>query len=556
MLTDARTLSENAQLQCDICLIGAGAAGISLAAELEGSGLSVLLVEAGGEKPDADGQTFYHGELISQEHATPDMYRQRRLGGSTTIWGGRCIPFDPIDFEARDWVPLSGWPFDRAAIDPYYARAQVILDAGRFDYSASTALPPGALIEGLAQGDISTDTIERFSLPTDFWRSQRETLKASRNVHVLSNAACVALHPEGDAAIGRAELVTPEGRRLTVAAKDFVVAAGGIESYRILAASARERGGLGNHSDMLGRTYMCHVEMASGRIRIDPSNRAVSHGFEHTLDGVYARRRFTLSAERQRERKVMNVSARLHHASVVDPVHRDAILSLMYLAKHTVIPEYRRKLNMVEYDAAKGLEHDWRFWSSHIWNILYGSPRAAAFVTTWITKRILAKRKLPYVALHNAAGIYAVDMNGEQAPNRDSRITLSDQTDRHGMPRVQIDWRLTELDVETVLAAYADLEAALRGSGVGRLEDYPTTAEQVRPRAMPLGGHHIGTARMAEDPAQGVVDANCKVHAIANLHIAGAAVFPTSSHANPTLTLVALAIRLADRLKTLHGKPA
>ncbi|WP_340318126.1 GMC family oxidoreductase [Rhizorhabdus argentea] len=144
-------------------------------------------------------------------------------------------------------------------------------------------------------------------------------------------------------------------------------------------------------------------------------------------------------------------------------------------------------------------------------------------------------------------------MNSEQAPNPSSRITLSDQVDRHGMRRVRIDWRTTELDVETIVAAYDDLDAGLRASGAGRLEHDRAALRDRAREAAPVGGHHIGTARMAASPEKAVVDANCKVHHLANLHVAGAAVFPTSSHANPTLTLVALAIRLADRLKTIHG---
>ncbi|WP_340318125.1 FAD-dependent oxidoreductase [Rhizorhabdus argentea] len=402
MLIDARSVAPGAVLECDICVIGAGAAGLSLAIELAGSALSVVVLEAGGEKPDAASQAFYEGELISPAHATPDMYRHRRLGGSTTVWGGRCVPFDPIDFEARAWVPLSGWPFGRETLEPFYRRAQTVLDAGACDYAAISALPGGTLIEGFSDPHVLTESVERFSLPTDVWKSNRHRLKKAGNIRVLFNANCIGLLPQADGCvIERAEVADPEGRRFSVKASDLVVASGGIETYRILAASAPERGGLSNHSDMLGRTYMCHLEMATGTIRITPPTRNVCYGFERTPDGVYARRRFTLTAERQRECRIMNTMVRLHHASVVDPAHGDPILSLMYLAKHTVIPEYRRKLSMVEHDVASALKHDGRFWASHVRNILRGAPATAAFLTKWIRHRILAHRKLPYVALHN-----------------------------------------------------------------------------------------------------------------------------------------------------------
>ena len=550
MLTDARSLPEGSALECDLCIIGAGAAGLAIADALVDAGLSILVLEAGGEKTTADSQSFLAGETRSAAHPDPALYRQRRLGGATAIWGGRCVPLDPIDFEARPWVPRSGWPINRATLDPYYERAQDLLDAGEFDYAASSALPPGELIEGLAAPGVSTDAIERFSLPTDMWRRVERDLRMAPDIRVLSNAACLRLDTFGGGGlVERAEIADPEGRRFTVRAARYVVAGGGIESYRLLASSGPGERGLGDHSGRLGRTYMCHVEVAAGDIVLDDRTRPVSFGFERTRDGVYARRRIALTAERQRELGIMNAMVRLHHANVLDPAHRDPILSLMYLAKNTVIPEYRRKLSMVEHAAGRELVQDAAFWRRHVTNVVRGAPRAAAFAGNWLLRRSLARRKLPYVALRSAVGRYAVDMNIEQQPNPDSRVLLSDVRDRHGMRRVAIDWRVTDLDVATVVGTYAELDRALRTSGVGRLDyDAERLADHAR-AAPPVGGHHIGTARMSADPADGVVDADCRVHGSDNLYVAGAAVFPTSGHANPTLTLVALALRLSDHLR-------
>lgn len=537
---------------CDICIIGAGPAGIAIAMELIDSGKRVLLLEAGGEKPDAANQSFLDGESISPAHPEPSLYRHRRAGGASTIWGGRCVPLDPIDFEKRDWVALSGWPIGYDDLVPFYRRAQTVLDAGPFDYASQSALEEGALIDGFIDGAAKTDIIERFSLPTDVFAKYRAALVASRNVTLVLNAACVDLPPQGDfKGVTGCTIAAPDGTRRTVKAGQVVVAAGGLETYRLLANSWYEHGGIGNHSDFLGRTYMCHLELSAGSLQLSPASRRVSYGFEMTRDGVYARRKFTLSPQYQRENGVLNASIRLHHPGIVDPAHGDGILSLMYLAKNTVIPEYRRKLAMVDHVAAAAMEHRGRFWAGHIRNIALGAPRTAQFTANWLRRHSLAKRKLPYVALKNAQGRYALDLNVEQEPQRASRVTLSHDRDPHGMRRLSIDWQVSPLDIRSAAAAYRALWSDLARSGVGEIEEsLPELDEEAR-NAVAVGGHHIGLTRMAADPAQGVVDADCTVHGVGNLHIASAAVFPTSGHANPTLTIVALALRLADRLKAM-----
>lgn len=551
MLIDFSREAPGQDLACDICIVGAGPAGVALAMELIGSGQDVILLEAGGEKPNPDSQSFFDGESTNPAHPDPSLYRHRRAGGASTIWGGRCIPLDPIDFEKRDWVPLSGWPIAYQDMIPFYRRAQDILDAGTFDYDSKTALAEGGLIDGFSDGAVETDRIERFSLPTDVFAKYRRALSAAPNIRCVINAACVDLPPRGDfGGVTGCTIASPSGERRSIRAKRVVVAAGGLETYRLLANSWFDQGGIGNHSDFLGRTYMCHLELSAGTLQLTPRGRPVSYGFEKTSDGVYARRKFTLSPQFQRDYRVLNASVRLHHPGIVDPSHRDGILSLMYVAKNTVIPEYRRKLAMVDHAAAAAMDHRARFWAGHVRNIALGAPRVAGFTANWISQHTLAARKLPYVALKNAEGRYSLDMNVEQEPQRASRVTLSSETDRHGLRRLSIDWKLSELDVATAIAAYRALSGGLADSGVGEIEESLAELTEVASDAVAVGGHHIGLARMAEDSAQGVVDGHCKVHGLSNLYVAGAAVFPTSGHANPTLTIVALALRLADRLKS------
>lgn len=537
-------------LACDICIVGAGPAGIVLAVELIDSGMNVILLEAGGEKPDAFSQSFFDGKSVNRAHPDPSMYRQRRAGGASTIWGGRCIPLDPIDFEKRDWVSLSGWPIAYEHLIPFYERAQDVLDAGAFDYGSEAVPSESGLVDGFVDGAVETDRIERFSLPTNVFAKYRKALMAAPNVRCFLNAACVDLPARGNfGGVSGCMIATPSGERRSIRAGRVVVAAGGLETYRLLANSWFDQGGIGNHSDFLGRTYMCHLELSAGTLKLLPKDRPVSHSFEMTRDGIYARRKFTLSPQFQRDYRLLNASIRLHHPGIVDPSHRDGILSLMYLAKNTVIPEYRRKLAMVDHAAAAAMTHRTRFWAGHLRNVALGAPRAAIFSANWIWRHSLAERKLPYVALKNREGRYSLDMNVEQEPQRASRVTLSSETDRHGLRRLSIDWKMSELDIATARAAYSALSNGLATSGVGVIEESLADLNEAAMDAVAVGGHHIGLARMSDDPARGVVDADCKVHGLDNLYVAGAAVFPTSGHANPTLTIVALALRLADRLK-------
>jgi choline dehydrogenase-like flavoprotein len=152
------------------------------------------------------------------------------------------------------------------------------------------------------------------------------------------------------------------------------------------------------------------------------------------------------------------------------------------------------------------------------------------------------------VVIPSRANRFSVDFHSEQQPNPDSRITLTDEKDALGVPKIRIDWRYTDWDIETVAKALEVLADELKSTGCGRLEFDRTTLPEEIMRYGAYGGHHIGTARMGQDPATSVVDAECKVHGVSNLYIASAAVFPTSSQANPTLTIVALSLRLAQYL--------
>jgi choline dehydrogenase-like flavoprotein len=481
--------------------------------------------------------------VVDGVHPPAHLYRQRRLGGSTAIWGGRCVPLDEQDFRKRPHVPLSGWPFDRSALQPFYERAQTLLEAGVFDYSASTALQGGGLVEAFRDPDMLAESLERFSPPTNFWKRYRAELAKSAPVIVIKHATCLRL--SGDQAVTGLECASAGDVRFKVRARSVVLAVGGLETVRVLAHS-----GYGNHCGMLGRTYMCHIEAALGQLRLSPANRGVQFGFERTNDGIYCRRRFTLRAEKQDALGILNAAIRLHHASVVDPSHRHPVLSAMYLTKKVIIPEYARKFAVVEHEAMRGSRNDVGLWLGHVRNVTFGAPRLASFALDWVFRHHLTYRRIPYVALPNAAGTYPLDFNGEQAPNPESRVLLARETDRYGVPRLKIDWQASELDWLTLSRMLRELRRTVEGCGCGTIEyDEKRLDQDARASAVPLGGHHIGTARMSESPSAGVVNADGRLHYVDNLYVAGCATFPTSGQANPMLTIVAMALRLAQHLE-------
>jgi choline dehydrogenase-like flavoprotein len=558
MLRPFHSIAAGAVLRCDVCIIGTGPAGITLARSLERAGFQIIMIEAGGTQVKSSTQEAYAGELVNAAHPPPQMYRQRRLGGSSAIWGGRCTPLDELDFLKRDHVPFSGWPFPRAAIEKYYRQAQDVVEVGDFDYSAASALDGKFLIAEFDDPHVTTDNLERYSPPTRFWRRYRDALTKSRGVTVVSGATCLRFDSGHDRnEVRAAECVGLDGRPFTISARFFVAAVGGLEVVRLLAFSE-----LGMESDWLGRNYMCHVEATLGRLRLSPRDRRIHYGFEKSRDGVYVKRRFMLAPERQAQLGILNAAVRIHYPSIIDPSHKESVLSALFLARKFVIPEYSRhfsarkmpepsrKFSLVDSSpAALKTPQNAGFFMEHVRNVAFGLPSLAMFAAHWGKERYFSGRQIPYIALKNKEGCYALNLYGEQAPNRDSRVMLGDKIDQNGVPRLKIDWRAQEIDFSTVWQTVREIKRAMESSGCGTVEiDEEEFDDEVRHRTVPVGGHHIGTARMSDDPRQGVVNAHGLVHGVSNLYVAGSAIFPTSGQANPTLTIVALSLRMAEHL--------
>jgi len=550
VIDDALELGDTHTLKADVCIVGAGAAGITLALELADSGLGVLLLESGGLKAERGTQQLYEGAVADERlHSPPHRFRQRRFGGSTTVWGGRCVPLDPIDFEARDYIPYSGWPFGIDALQPFYPRANEICEAGAFEYRAEEALtgPLRPMIEGFHSAHFTSDTLERFSRPTDFGARHADRLRSAHNVRVLlhANVTEIRLFP-GAHAVESLTVRTLRGTRLTVWASHFVLATGGLETARLLLANRDvSPQGIGNEHDVVGRYYMCHIAGAVGHLEFRQGGAEVWHGYDRTPDGIYCRRRLALTAETQRRLRIGNFIARLHHPRITDPSHRTAVLSALQLAKGLISYEYGKRLHGEERTRVRN-------WLRHVRNVAGAPHEVIAFAAHMLRDRFLASRKFPSIIVRSSGGHYSLDFHAEQEPNPSSRVTLTDERDALGVQRLLVDWRYTDGDVRTVQAAVRLLAADLASSGVGTFKCDPESIELEILHYGAYGGHHLGTARMGTDRRTSVANSDCRVHGVSNLYIAGGALFPTSSQANPTLTIVALALRLAGHLATLE----
>ncbi len=531
-----------------VVIVGSGAAGASAALELASNGHRVLLVEAGVWTRMAENQEPYIGEITNPQHAPTQDYRSRRMGGTTDVWGGRCVPYDPIDFEKRDYIPYSGWPFTKATLDPYYAKAHRWLKIGEYDYNAPSALRNQytPMIEGFHSEVMDTDNLERYTYPMDFGHHYKKEFLEHPNIYVLLECPVTKIQLCAD---GKAvdNLISRDsaGQELKIVAKRYILAMGCLEITRLLMVSndvAVE--GIGNHSGLLGKFYMSHLSGTTGNLKINPKAAHTFFEYEKTHENVYCRKRIVIHREAQIREKTANFAAWPQYPQIQDPSHGSGIFSSMYLAKN-IRYFYNRRV------PEGGVIHDdenRKSLGSHLSNILFGLPACVKYGTRFLFKRMLAFNKLPGLFISNSNQSYALHYHVEQVPILDSRVELSDSRDSLGMRRLKVSWNCCDLDVESIVRSYEIIKNELESKKIGTLEYDAAGLESEIRRQIGVGGHHIGTTRMSVDPAEGVTDPDCRVHGIDNLYLASSSVFPTSGQANPTLTIAAIAMLVADRV--------
>lgn len=499
MLIDLRQLAGDESFEADVCVAGAGAAGLTMARELAAAGHSVIVVESGGLVAEPPTQALYSGTeagtLLGPKTGYLGSSRLRYFGGTTGHWNGWCRPLDADDFTSRPWVADVPWPISREELTPYYDRASPILQISPFDYEQATA---GVEPKIFDEDDAFETNFFHLSPPTRFGEFYRQELDESDRVKVILYANLRRIEMSDDARrVQGFEVVRLDGQAFPVHARQFVLAAGGIENARLLMANRDvQPEGLGNDFDQVGRYFMDHPFLRVGYMVL-PYWRGL-------IDKNYVK-----SYVRSRDNEIHGV---LRLRSAVRA--RDELLNSLVIFQ----PLTNAQNRPLAADIARFVTQQHR---------LAGHPEPEEGSTYY-----------GWVLVH-----------GEQAPNPASRVMLSDETDSIGVPRTRLDWRLQERDARSLVKTAELFAHRLGAHSRGRMR-LIATEEDLWERAQ-WSWHHIGTTRMHADPKRGVVDADCRVHGIDNLFVAGSSVFPTSGASNPTYTIVALALRLGDHLKTL-----
>ena len=523
----------------DLVIVGAGAAGITLARQFANTRTSVLLLESGALERDEAQQDLYKGSQAGLQALPLHVSRLRYFGGSTNHWAGWTRPLEPEDFAARkDW-PESGWPFPRSTLDAHYAAAAKVAELGPTafdDLGFWQRQAGGAQLKALPlRTDRLRTALFQVSPPTRFGERYRQELADAGNVKVLLGANVLELLP-GKAVAGSGKRVgsliatTDAGRRLKITGKAFVLAVGGIETPRILLSSTQlHPNGAGNEHDLVGRYFQDHPWLTSSAV--------VRYGSAPTLPANWPLYFDTTAV----------AGAQVFAALAPNPARAiEAGIGgfRLWLKPTMVSTQGMDAVRQTFADLSSGRlpdrlgEQVGRMLAD--WDVIANNVYKTAFKT---------KKDLLDVGTGKVLGV-SIDLNFEQRPRFDSRVFLDKAVDRFGMRRVVVDWRLGEDDRRTAATALQWAAEAFGEIGLGRTRiSLDLQNGKAWPGELTGSSHHMGTARMAAEPARGVVNADGRVHAIDNLYVAGSAVFPTSGYANPTLTIVALALRLAEHLK-------
>ncbi|CAA0118142.1 6'''-hydroxyparomomycin C oxidase [Halioglobus japonicus] len=503
------------QIHTDICIVGSGPAGMTVALELERQGIDCVLLESGDRMPDQAHTALNETPQIGIRTDPSVTNRVRGLGGTSALWGGLCRRLDAVDMERRDWVPGSGWPIGLNDLLPHYDTAHRILELPPAEYDLarlrSSGADKGPLLE---DRDFQNAVFYYDSSPVRFGPRYGPQLESSTRIRTFLDSTVIDIVTDDTGArVIALEVSTLQGKRFQVVAQRFVLAAGAIQTARLLLnANGVHTAGLGNNHDMVGRNFLQHPVFYGPRLLM--FNAAAKQRLRRTNTSKVA----ILTAINPRaasEQELLNF-----HFFVMEqqaPGEREALLR--------ALPAIVRRA-------------------------LQGVPAARVGEVGEVPEYMHDLESL-LTQQANPQTLYApLEVRAEQAPNRDSRIMLAEERDQLGLRRAVMDWRLNELDRTSMKNGMRLLGGSIARNGIGRVQSGPEqwSIPEAGGKFLHGGNHQYGTTRMGDSPRSSVVNRDCRVHGLANLYIAGSAVFPTTGYANPTLTIVAIAARLAAHL--------
>lgn len=493
MIRDLAKDEQPSQLDCDLAIVGSGPAGMSIALACIDSGLSVVLIESGGLEAETVSRSLNQGKNIGQGYYPLDRARSRHLGGSSNCWAGWCAPLDKSDFESHDWIPKSGWPISYQEVTKYYPEAGRRLELDDRPFETKPWARKKAPVWQL--GDGFESAVYKFSPPTRFGTRYRPQLLVAKSLTCLINATVTQIDvaPQGNRITGLRVQHTQGNRKVHVVARRYVLATGGIENARLLLASRKTLPkGIGNTHDNVGRYFMEHPHLHSeGRFYRTQAMPPIKLYTRHKHQGQIIKAYVRIPEHLRKEKQLLNL------ALCIEPVHRTKLSSI-----------HRDLIEATAETDGQTLAMD--------------------------------KKKQPK--------LMSCDLRAEQVPNYNSRVILADDSDHLGVPRIQLDWKLTAIDKASMRRTQSYFAKRLMIKGWSRFLLRLDESEAF-PKRLKGGCHHMGTTRMADKADDGVVDSDGRVFGVDNLFVAGSSTFPTGGASNPTLTIVALALRMADRLK-------
>jgi choline dehydrogenase-like flavoprotein len=512
MHIDARQLDNHSVIEGDICIIGAGASGISIALDWENTPYKVILLEGGGFDYDDKVQELYNGKITGLPYFPMKASRLHYFGGSTGHWGGFCAPYDELDFEKREWVENSGWPIKLQDITPFYQKVHPILDLGPYEWDVNYWKEQNSLFKSFPFDDkVIWSKMWQMSTPTRFGSKYKDAIVNAKNIHLYTYANVVDIVAEENiSAIKQVTIKNHAGKQHTVKAKIFILACCAIQNARmLLACNTQAKAGLGNENDQVGRYFMEHPLVESGELWLKKENSWDL--YKEGGGNVKVQALLSVSAIKQTELKILNA------AISIKPLE---------FSKNKI--SYIKMWS--DEDPRRSLDSFRKYYS--------------------LDKRSFFERHFMPSKINKAYGLTTII---EQEPNPASRVVLSNEKDALGVSRADLDWKMVSIDKKTVTEVAKLLGQQVGASGIGRVRlpkyMFDDKEEKIPDSYVSGCWHHIGTTRMSENPKNGVVDADCKLHSVNNLYIAGSSCFTTGGCVNPTYTVVALSLRLSDHLK-------
>lgn len=502
-------------IHCNVLVVGAGAAGLTLVRELSKSVKDVVLIESGGLEIDGKTQNLFSGQNVGLPYFNLTTCRLRYFGGTTNHWGGYCRANDPIDYQGRPELNLPNWPVQFDEIKPYISKAAEYLGLSQKFFN------PNVLLESLGVGDPnlvenSTDLLqtkvfqiaENIRLGTRFLEAPPDTdnLTVYLNLNILN----LNLEETGNS-VKSLNCATLNGRKVTAIANIVVIACHAIENARILLASNDVApNGIGNDFDHVGRYFMDHTHIHASKFYPASSFPAIYDRDYSSNNNLNANIGF--SDETLRKNSLLQYYCRFN------PV---------YISKET-------ESSLVSIKDG--------FFSPGSFDYIADVMQALSEFTG-VGKMQLRARGIA----HLLPDYFELEHRLEQAPNPNSRVILSERKDALGNRIADLDWQLNDIDIDSFKRGQLLLAQQVSALGWGRFELEEITGELVRDR---VAGHwhQIGTTRMSDLASDGVVDRNCKVHGIDNLYIAGSSVFPTAGYSGPTMMIIGFSYRLAEHI--------